>query len=194
MHPKSIRFFRLLARGRNGNIISAVVNPLVTLLASILILYVQISRGFSPLGMLPVAVLAVTSLGALAFWSMRLGLEPTAHRDLLIALATGIHALGIAAFAVVVFSIPVVVLGPRSLGIPLSAPSNSSHHWILVAWAAIETVQHFVYKLSFGRRDTLAYILCSRAQADWRRPLGGSVGLQVRKLRRQHRGSEGVVP
>lgn len=183
-HPHSRRR-RLLLRPRiPWNVYSAILNPLVTLLASTLILYLHVSREMTLISLLPLVVLAVGSLGALIFWCCRLLMGSVARTVLLLRIGALVHAVGIAAFAFLVLVTCIGIMGPTVMGVPLQIPTGSKH-WVFVIWASLESSQHYLYKLSFGRVDTLGHVIRQGGMEAWRLPRGGAIGIQLRKLRRQ---------
>lgn len=163
------------------------MNPLATLLASTVILMLTVSRGAAVLAILPVAVLATGSLCALVFWWIRLAGSAARRAPLILAVGAVTRTLGFAAFVCLLIGVGVVVVGPMPLGLPLQAPAAGGKYWIFVIWASLECTQHFLYKLSFGQRDTLGHLLRRGNVRDWRLPLGGAIGVHLRKLREAHR-------
>lgn len=58
--------------------------------------------------------------------------------------------------------------------------------YILCAWAILEFIHHHVYKLTYGRYDTLEYIIRSGRWQNVKAPLGGAIGVQFRKISLRH--------
>jgi hypothetical protein len=93
-----------------------------------------------------------------------------------------VHPIGAAVLLLLFLATIVKILNLPHLGV-LSL-TTSSRYWVFTAWAIIEGLQHFLYKLSFGQRDTLGYVLSQGWATTWRIPLGGAIGVQLRRLRR----------
>jgi len=64
--------------------------------------------------------------------------------------------------------------------------TTDSKYWIFYGWAFVEGVHHYLYKLSFGKKDTLKYVVESRNLIHINRPLGGAIGIQLKKLRARY--------
>jgi hypothetical protein len=58
-------------------------------------------------------------------------------------------------------------------------------YWIFTGWAFFEGTHSYLYKLSFGKRDSLQYIVETLSFGHLFRPLGGAVGVELRKLKRR---------
>jgi hypothetical protein len=54
---------------------------------------------------------------------------------------------------------------------------------IFWGWAMLEIIHHHYYKLTFGTRDTLQYVLENCSWSDIRKPIGGAIGIQLKKVR-----------
>jgi len=175
----------ILAHRVPWNVTSAIVNPLATFFASIVILHLSVSRGQTLIAILPIAVLATTSLAALAFWLIRLAGSAATRARLILAVGTVTHVVGLVAFLCLLVGVGIAAVGPANLGMPLHAPAAGYKYWIFVLWASLESTQHFLYKLSFGKRDTLAYVIQRGNSGAWRLPLGGAIGVELRKLREE---------
>ena len=52
-----------------------------------------------------------------------------------------------------------------------------------LTWGFFELIHHHVYKLFYGKYDTLEYIVKSGNWTDSKKPIGGAIGIQVKKLR-----------
>jgi hypothetical protein len=173
----------VLRRRVSWNIYSAILNPLVTFLASTLILLLRVSRGRDIASVVPLAALVLGSLCALVFWCSRLLKGSHRERASVIRIGVVIHAIGIATFLSLILATIVKIVGLVNLGL-FSLPA-SPRYWIFTIWAILEGLQHFTYKLSFGRKDTLGYVLSQEWTKTWRIPLGGAIGIQLRRLRQQ---------
>ncbi len=177
------RRLRLLHRLHGPwNVFSAILYPLVTLLASILIIIVAVSRSMHLITLVPLLVLSIGSMGAFVFWCFRLLMKSLNRKALLLWVGTIVCAVGVTAFAFLVLITFIYLLSPEKLRTTLF---TGSKYWLFFIWASVESSQHYLYKLSFGKRDTLGYLLRQGSMDSWRLPLGGAIGIQLRKLRRQ---------
>lgn len=179
----------VIRRRVSWNIHSAILNPLVTFLASTLILLLRVSRGRDMASAVPLAALALGSLCALVFWCSRLLKGSHRERTSVIRMGDVIHAIGIVTFLSLIVATIVKIVGLAHLGV-LSLPAGP-RYWLFTIWAILEGLQHFLYKLSFGRRDTLGYVLTQGWAKSWKIPLGGAIGIQLRRLRQQRMHSTG---
>jgi hypothetical protein len=123
------------------------------------------------------------------FWSSRLLKGPHRERASVIRLGDVIHAIGVVTFLSLILATLVKIIELPRLGL-FSLPA-SPRYWIFTFWAVLEGLQHFIYKLSFGRRDTLGYVLTQGWTKSWKIPLGGAIGIQLRRLRQQRTHSTG---
>lgn len=72
--------------------------------------------------------------------------------------------------------------------IPLSSLfdyETDTVYWIISLWTLVEGVQHYFYKLVYGRRDAFVDMLIEGGAIDFRRPFSGTIGIQLRKLRNE---------
>jgi hypothetical protein len=171
---------------RSWNLYSAFVNPLVVLAVSILLITTKSDSKSLPY-LFPLVFLATNSLLCAVFWALRLS-----HRryrpgyGILLVIGYIGRALG---------WIGILTLTALALGIVLSHNSWSGRlageldwkFWAFWGWAILEAVHHHVYKLQFGARDTLQYIVAGRNWSRAREPLGGAIGIHMRKLKRGRR-------
>jgi hypothetical protein len=59
----------------------------------------------------------------------------------------------------------------------------NARFWALWVWAVVDVIHAHVYKITFGARDTMEYILKSRRWKEARNPLGGAIGRQLKRIR-----------
>jgi hypothetical protein len=175
---------RIWKRRISWDLRSALVNPLVVFSVSIGILCVSIHEK-GVLYVLPLAVLAVNSLLSFAFWTVRLSPVFGSRRPSLVRMVgVGAAAVGWGGLlTLIVLSFWIVSGGGAATGKPGFSPDGK--FWIFWSWAMVEGIHHYIYKLTFGRWDTLQHVI---ENADWRhagKPLGGAVGVQLRKLGRR---------
>ena len=166
------------------NLYSTIFNPLIVLAVSIMLIIVN-SDSKSPLYLFPLTFLAANSLTCAVFWAIRL----TMHRrrswyPSLFAVGYAARVLGWLGF---------LTLIALALGILLRQTSRVGQFplgldwkfWIFWGWAVLEAVHHHIYKLTFGSRDTLQYVVEGSNWNRIRKPIGGAIGIQLRKLRRR---------
>lgn len=130
----------------------------------------------------PLMIVAINAIVCLLFWIVRLntlkGSVRTRHVVLAGFLAMGIGYVGllslIAAFGILILK-PIEFQNFYLTVDPL--------FYILCGWAVLELIHHHVYKLIYGKHDTLEYIIRSGHWQSIKAPLGGAVGVQVRKIK-----------
>ncbi|MEA5513898.1 hypothetical protein [Nodularia sp. UHCC 0506] len=68
-------------------------------------------------------------------------------------------------------------------------PTDPYGFWLLLGLAIAQGLQHFVYKFtssSSSRPDGLLDQIGTHKAIDWQYPIGGSIGIELRRLRRLH--------
>ena len=131
--------------------------------------------------LLPLAIVAINAIVCLLFWIVRLNAlksSSTKKQVVLVGfIAMGIGYVGLLTLIVVLSTLnlkPSLLQGFYSRFDPL--------FYILCAWAMLELIHHHVYKLIYGEHDTLEYLIKSGHWRNIRAPLGGAIGVQVRKM------------
>ena len=131
--------------------------------------------------LLPLAIVAVNAIVCLSFWIVRLNAlrSNSLEKQVIFVgfLAMGVGYVGLLTLIVVLSTLnlkPSLLQGFYSRFDPL--------FYILCAWAILELVHHHVYKLIYGKYDTLEYLIRSGHWRNVKAPLGGAIGVQVRKM------------
>ena len=129
----------------------------------------------------PLVIVAINAIVCLLFWIVRLnplrnGLfgKQAAFVGLL---AIGIGHVGLFTLVIALCALnlkPSLFQGFHLRFDPL--------FYILCAWAILELVHHHVYKLIYGKYDSLEYLIQSGHWRNIEAPLGGAIGVQVRKM------------
>ena len=128
--------------------------------------------------LLPATLVAVNAVACLLFWIVRLNALNGSTAPLRPRLI-GYWAMGIG-------YVELLILGVTLTGVAIQpeafSRSTDPLFYVLCVWAMLELIHHHVYKLVYGKHDTLAYLIRS---GHWHRattPLGGAIGVQVRKI------------
>jgi hypothetical protein len=160
------------------------VNPVVVLAVATLVIALNGQRKNS-LYLLPLVVLGGNSISCLVFWALRL-MRQRAGSWFIAVLTAGYlsQIFGYIALIALIVVIGIVVIQPTHSGtLGLRADPK---FWVLWCWATLEILHHHVYKLILGSHDTLQYVLENGRLSEARRPLGGAIGVQLRKLTHHH--------
>jgi hypothetical protein len=175
---------RACRHNASWNIRSALINPLVVFCVSAAIIGISIGeKGL--LFIVPLVVLAANSMAVFVFWCLRLS-QAGGHRQ-----SSGVLVVGYAAYvvgcagllALIALLLATLSNAPATEETPQFRPDLK--FWIFWGWAMIEGIHHYIYKLKFGRRDTLQHIIEGRGWSHAGGPVGGAIGIQLRKLRRR---------
>ncbi len=133
----------------------------------------------------PLVVLGSHATSAFVFWMIRLSkTRSEAWRKAVISFGVVSQVFGFAGLASLVVMLIDLIIMPGRLSERFGEPDGK--FWVLWAWTAIEIIHAHVYKITFGKRDTLEYVLRERCWADAAWPLGGAIGRQISKVRQQH--------
>jgi hypothetical protein len=179
----------MLKRYDSWNARSGLTFPPVVFLASGAILWVNLARGKELQYVLPLGVLAVLSLSAFVFWCFRLLWTGKDREALFLVVGYASYAVGaLSLFALIVVSL-VGVLNTMPVGIRSLDFAPDLKYWVFLGWAFLEGIHHYLYKLLFGRSDTLAHVVRTRNWSYVGKPLGGAIGIQLKRLRRRRRES-----
>ena len=175
----------VLKRCASWNVWSGLTYPPVVFLASVSIIWVNLARGKELWYIFPLGVLAVISLSAFVFWCFRLLWTRSDRETSLLFVGYASYAIGgLSLFALIVVSLAgVSETTPLGIWAPDFAPDRK--YWVFLSWALLEGMHHYLYKLSFGRSDTLSHLVRTRKWSYAGKPLGGAIGVQLRKLRRR---------
>jgi hypothetical protein len=165
------------------NLYSTFVNPLIVFAVSILLIVVK-SENRSLLYLLPLAFLAANSLICAIFWAIRLSRCRRPWFPILLAVGYVARILGWFGFlALIALALSILLRQPWwRREFPLGTDWK---FWIFWTWAFLEAIHHHFYKLTFGSHDTLQNIVEGRKWNRLREPLGGAIGIQLRKLRQR---------
>ena len=183
----------LLKRCPSWNIRSGLIHPLVVFLVSVLIIWVNLARGKELLYIFPLGVLAVLSLSAFVFWLFRLLWIRNNRKASLLVVGLATYTVGGLSLSALIVVLVAGVLDTLPFRILTPDFTPDRNYRIFVAWAFLEGIHHYLYKLSYCRSDTLAYVITTRNWSYAAKPLGGAIGVQLRRLRRSRRESLSVV-
>ena len=129
----------------------------------------------------PLVIVAVNAIVCLSFWIVRLN---TLRNGLF-----GKQAAFVGLLAIGIGHVGLLTLITALCALNLKPSLFQSFHlrfdplfYIFCAWAILELVHHHVYKLIYGKYDTLEYLIRSGHWRNIKAPLGGAIGVQVRKM------------
>ena len=131
--------------------------------------------------LLPLAIVGLNAVFCFFFWKVRLKNLRSGSRGKLVV-TVGFLAMGTAYTGLLLLVILLVSLSLkpdllRELGV-----NAEPGLYLLCVWAILEIIHHHISKLLYGKRDTLEYIIRAGHWQDLRAPLGGAIGVQIRKL------------
>ncbi|MBC8426576.1 hypothetical protein H8E07_20870 [bacterium] len=170
--------------GKSWNLSSTRINPTVVgLVCATLAVLNGLEQKWHYV--LPLALLAINAGLALAFWSWRLK-KRRGRRWRTVAVSLGLVSRAAAVTSLVTLVAALVVVAASPDRARAYADGLDAKFWVLWSWAVLEAVHGHVYKLKFGRRNTLEDVLSNRRWREAGAPLGGAIGEQLRKLRHRH--------
>jgi len=134
---------------------------------------------------LPLFILVINAIICFIFWYIRLK-RKISESWLEIVLRIG-------TFAQFIGFIGLLALLLYLLGILAQLIFNDDQYirsdykfWIFWSWAILEIIHHHYYKLIFRGNDTLQSVIENGRWDDFHKPLGGAIGIQLRKVRFHH--------
>ena len=65
-------------------------------------------------------------------------------------------------------------------------------YWLISIWALIELIHHFFYKLIHDKKHSLIEIINEERYKDLTLPLGGAIGIALKKLKNFRQSSKGA--
>ncbi len=130
----------------------------------------------------PLIIVAINAIVCLGFWIVRLNTLRGSVLRSQVALA-GFLAMGIGYVGLLSLIAALGILIVKPIGFQNFYLSVDPLFYILCGWAVLELIHHHVYKLIYGKHDTLEYIIRSGHWQSIKAPLGGAIGVQVRKIR-----------
>jgi hypothetical protein len=162
---------------------SARWNPLVVFIVCVVLVVLSCQRQ-RWLYVFPTAILGINSGLSFVFWTFRLSRNRgDSWRSVVISIGSVSRVFGLVSLLALVAMFAVLVMTPRWVTEYVDGPT--AKFWLLWGWAVLELIHSHVYKLTLGSRDTLEYVLHGRRWTEAGRPLGGAIGQQLEKLRRQ---------
>jgi len=173
-------------RSVSWDLASGIVAPAVVVgISAIVLLPRALARGDS-LYALPLVLLIVVEATALMFWLIRLSLlHSQGSKRLVLKLGFLLYSIGLT-FTIGMMVITAGKLLNHVLPLhPLFDYDTDKVYWIISIWALLEGIHHYCYKLMYGRRNALADMLMDGGSVDLRRPIGGAIGIQLLRMRRQ---------
>ncbi|MCK5131002.1 MAG: hypothetical protein KAR40_02490 [Candidatus Sabulitectum sp.] len=165
---------------------SGIVAPAVVVGISVMVLLPRaLARGES-LYALPLVLLIVIAATALMFWLIRLSfVNSQGSKRPLMKLGLLLYSIGLTS----TIGLLVITTGKLLNHVlrlhPLFHYETDTVYWIISVWTLLEGTHHYAYKLMYGRRDALAGMLMDGGLIDLRRPIGGAIGIQLLRMRRQ---------
>jgi hypothetical protein len=165
---------------------STLINPVVVFAVSVLLMYTK-HQEESALYLTPIGFLAINSVACFSFWALRLARNRSGlRRSCAFAVGYASRFIGWLGFLALLALLLGAILGRTVERSELSMDTDPKF-WIFWGWAMFEAVHHHIYKLTFGFRDTLQYVVEGGNWNQLARPLGGAIGVQLRRLRRRIR-------
>lgn len=162
--------------------------PLVVFCSCIFLVFVQISRQ-NWMNLMPITVLGINSGSVFVFWMFRLNVLRKDRRLPLLGVGYITQILGVLGLVTLLTIFAIVLIAPHWL-----ARFNnglSVVFWLMWGFALVELVHNHLYKLTYGRY-TLEHVLVEHRWNEIAKPLGGAIGQQIQKIRRNYARKEEV--
>lgn len=154
--------------------------PLVVFCSCIFLFFLNLSRQ-NWMYLVPVAVLGINSASTFVFWTLRLRVLRRDRRRSLLAVGYIAQMMGVLGFGTLLTVPAIVLVAPHWLA--RFNDGLSVVFWLMWGFALVELVHSHLYKLTYGRY-TLEHVVVQHRWNEWEKPLGGAIGQQIQKIRR----------